>query len=424
MNFKRLLLFLLTALALASGASAERLQYYRHMVFRESPMEDLRGRHEISAEQAKTTLHHRFRYNDLDRLIEVRRTVGDKVTRNPGSFEGFFWWAPQVRIEYLPGKEIRSFYNEAGDRIAAHGPVWRMEFTLDAQGRRTALHYFDKDGKPVNGYWGAHRYAWEHPEPGVVIETRFALDGKPAPLRSNFLFQRVRLEFGHDDLLDTMLNIDAKGELVATESGSAVDRIVYDPWLNFTRWQVYDTQRRPKNGNAPMVATGEHVYDGLGQARMLRGFGEQGEDRAQDGLDGPFTYEYDERGNLTRQQNRNLKGELQFEARLSYSADGSRLEWGAVLRRPGPPGLASGPATRDGRHGCTATAVQRPRLAHDAHPLWAGRQATGDLVSRRLARHAGAAAERLCRSFACARPTTVHAASQSSAVPVRPSESP
>ncbi len=343
MNFKRPVLFLLTALALASGESAERLQYHRHMVFRESPIEDLRGRSEISAEQAKTHLHHRFRYDDQGRLIEVRRAVGDKVTRNPGSFEGFFWWAPQVRIEYVSGKEIRSFYNEAGDRTPAHGPVWRMEFTLDAKGRRSALHYFDKDGQPVEGYWGVHSYAWEHVEPGVVIETRFKLDGTLAPLRPDFPFQRVRLEFGHDDLLDSMLNIDAQGQLVATDSGSAVDRIVYDPWLNFVRWQVYDTQRRPKNGNAPMLAMGEHVYDGLGQARMLRGFGEQGEDRASAGLEGPMTYEYDAHGNQTRQQGRNMKGELLYEVRLSYSADGSRLEWAHYfdgLGRPAsPPGL-------------------------------------------------------------------------------------
>ena len=248
--FKPLMRASLTATLLALGAlaQADSFKHYRHMVFRESPMENLSGRHEIDAEKAKTTLHHRFRYDDQGRLIEVRRAVGDKVTRNLGSFEGFFWWAPQVRIEYAPGKETRSFYNEAGDRIAAHGPVWRMEFTLDAQGRRSALHYFDKDGKPVEGEWGAHRYAWEHPEPGVVIETRHKINGDSAPLRSNFLFHRVRLEFGHDDLLDTMLNIDAKGDLVATNSGSAVDRIIYDPWGSFVRWQVYDTQRRPKNG--------------------------------------------------------------------------------------------------------------------------------------------------------------------------------
>lgn len=156
--------FVLTALALLTGpAWADRLEYYRHLVFRESPMEPLRGRHPLSAEQAQNTLHHRFRYDDQGRLIEVARAIGDAVTRNRGSFEGFFWWAPQVRIAHAPGKESRSFYNEAGERIAAHGSVWRMEFTLDAQGRRSALHYFDKDGQPVNGYWGAHRYAWAYP---------------------------------------------------------------------------------------------------------------------------------------------------------------------------------------------------------------------------------------------------------------------
>ena len=76
---------------------------------------------------------------------------------------------------------------------------------------------------------------------------------------------------------------------------------------------------------------------------MLRGFGEQGEDRALDGLDGPFTYEYDALGNLTRQQNRSMKGDLMFEARLSYSADGSRLDWVRYFdgqgRPASPPGL-------------------------------------------------------------------------------------
>jgi hypothetical protein len=343
MTIKRSVLFVITWLVMAGGAVAQGIEYFRHMVFRESPMEDLRGRHQISADQAKTTLHHRFVKDDKGRLTEVSRMLGDRLTRNIGSFEGFFWWAPQVRIEYAPGKETRSFYNEVGERIAAHGPVWRMEYLLDPKGRRMSLHYFDKAGNPVDGYWNIHRYAWEYPEAGVVIETRFNLKGEPAPLRPDFTFQRVRLEFGHDDLLDTMLNIGANGKLEPTDTGSAVDRIVYDPWLNFTRWQVYDTERRPKNGNAPMLAIGEHVYDGLGQARMLRGFGEQGEDRALAGMEGPMTYEYDSHGNQIRQQGRNMKGELIFESQLTYSADGSRLEWvryfDALGRATPPPGL-------------------------------------------------------------------------------------
>lgn len=362
-------------LLLSTGmAQADSFKYYRHMVFRESPVENLRGRHEIDAKTAEQTLHNRFRYDDQGRLIEVRRAVGDKVTRNAGSFEGFFWWAPQVRIEYAPGRETRSFHNELGERIAAHGAVWSMVFTLDAQGRRSRLDYYDKDGKPVDGYWGIQNYRWEHPEPGVVVETRHKLGGDSAPMRPNFLFHKVRMEFGHDDLLDLVFNIDEQGQLVANPSGAAVDRIVYDPWLNFTRWQVYDKERKPRNGNAPMVAIGEWVHDHLGQARMLRGFGELGEDRAMDGQDGPLTLEFDERGNVVRQQSRNMKGELLNEARLSYSVDGSRLDWvryfdgqGRPASPPGLPpemagmvaqqlnydarGLRSGPPTRFGADG-------------------------------------------------------------------------
>jgi len=343
MRIKYPVIFLLSAMAMAGSAWAEKVQYHRHMVFRESPFESLRGRHEISAEQAKSSLHHRFRWDDQGRLIEVSRAVGDKLTRNPGSFDGYFWWAPQVRIEYAPGKETRSFYNEAGERIAAHGPVWSMAFTLDAQGRRSRLDYFDKDGKPVEGAWGIQNYRWEHPEPGVLIETRHKLNGESAPLRPNFHFHRVRMEFGHDDLLDMVHNIDENGKLVANPSGAAVDRIVYDPWLNFTRWQVYGVEKRPRNGNEPMVAIGEWVYDNLGQAHTLRGFGEHGEDRAMNGSDGPDTFEYDARGNISKQQRRNMKGELLSEVHMSYSADGSRLEWQRFFdgqgRPTSPPGL-------------------------------------------------------------------------------------
>ena len=74
-----------TLLVLGPLAQADSFKHFRHMVFRESPVEDLRGRYEISPEGARTTLHHRFRYDDQGRLTEVRRAVGDTVTRNPGS---------------------------------------------------------------------------------------------------------------------------------------------------------------------------------------------------------------------------------------------------------------------------------------------------------------------------------------------------
>jgi len=332
----------LAALVLSGSAWADSVQYHRHLVLRESPVEDLRGRYEISAEQAKSTLHHRMARDDQGRLTEVSRAVGDRLTRNEGSFSGFLWWAPQMRIEYPPGREIRSFYNEAGDRIAAHGGVWRMEFSLDERGRRRALQYFGEDGQPVDDAWGIQRYAWEHPSSGVVIETRFNRKGDPAPLRPDFLFHRVRLEFGRDDLLDAMVHIDAQGQITGSPSGAAVEGLSYDPWGNFQRWQIYDTQRRPINGNAAGVALGEHVPDGLGQVRLMRGFGPQGEERALAGLEGPIGFEYDPRGNLARQRLLAQDGSLREEAVFDYSEDGSRLLMQRFLDAQGRPTSPAG----------------------------------------------------------------------------------
>ena len=89
-----------------------------------------------------------------------------------------------------------------------------MEFSLDAQGRRSRLNYFDQAGEPVDCEWGVHEYRWTHPAAGVVIEERSNVAGAPATMRSNLLFHTVRLEFGKDDLLDFVFNIDAQGELV------------------------------------------------------------------------------------------------------------------------------------------------------------------------------------------------------------------
>ncbi|MBT9459194.1 MAG: hypothetical protein IV097_21440 [Burkholderiaceae bacterium] len=151
-----------------------------------------------------------------------------------------------------------------------------MGFSLDAQGRRSALHYFDKDGQPVDGAWGIQRCQWEYPAPGVIVEARFNRRGESAPVRPDFLFHRARFEFGHDELLDFIANIYAGGEISASPPGSAVDRVVYDPCGNFQRWQVFSHRRLPRHGNVIDVAAGGFVHDELGQVRLLRGFGPQG----------------------------------------------------------------------------------------------------------------------------------------------------
>ncbi|MBT9459195.1 MAG: hypothetical protein IV097_21445 [Burkholderiaceae bacterium] len=77
------------ALALSALGQTDTLKYYRHLMFRESPVEEVRGRLEIDAAAARELLHHRFRFDDQGCPTDIVRAVGERLTRNEGSFDGF-----------------------------------------------------------------------------------------------------------------------------------------------------------------------------------------------------------------------------------------------------------------------------------------------------------------------------------------------
>ena len=71
-------LFLLAFNALAYGdqidlvpATAERIAYYAHMPFRETPFADFRGIYPITAIEARRHKHFRFVYDAGERPVEV-----------------------------------------------------------------------------------------------------------------------------------------------------------------------------------------------------------------------------------------------------------------------------------------------------------------------------------------------------------------
>ncbi len=326
MRLKLLFLVILLA-AFSSLTQADDVKYYRQLVFRESPVEDVKGRLEIDANVAAKVLHYRFHYDSQGRLTEVSRRLGAVLSRNIGSFPGFFWFAPKLAIRYEGNKEIRTFYDETDTAIAAHGAVKTMVFTLDDQRRRVKLENFDEHSAAVNSDWGIHRYEWQHPKKGTVIEKRFSLDGKPVTMRPDLLFHTIRMEFGEDDMLQFVLNIDEKGELVNNADGAAIDRIVYDDQNNFLRWQVYDANRRSVDGNEPKMAIGEYQYDAMGQSRSLRGFNTQGQNGVFSWGFHAMKMAYDSFGNIKSQMLFDDKGNRLSSTQFEFSVDGLRVTW-------------------------------------------------------------------------------------------------
>lgn len=268
---------LITSLAvLALLASPQLLakepDHFQHIMFRETPFAPYAGIHPISAQQSDSVLHYEFSYDSQNRVAKISRKLGDKVVAMLGTWDSFIWFAPEVRITYLPKREVHTYFNTQGEQISAHGKVWQAIYELDNDGKRMALRFFDKAGEPTESEWGIHSYQWRASDDGHHFEKRFSLNGEQQTLRPELQFYEIKLEYDRNGQLAFMRNYGLNHRLTNNDSGAAIDRITYDLAGNFIRWQVYDKDNNPVEGNRPMVHLGEHLYDNNGNKIGMRGF--------------------------------------------------------------------------------------------------------------------------------------------------------
>ncbi|MEL6362067.1 MAG: hypothetical protein AAFR21_13385 [Pseudomonadota bacterium] len=311
-------------LAMTPAFAAER---YRHLVFRETPFAPYAGIHQIDDETAASVAHYAFSYDNDGRVVRIAHQIGDAVIGDNGNWDGFIWFAPRVDVSYEPGREIHTYFNEAGDQIQAHGCVYRAVYQLDEDQARSSLRFFDQDGAPCESEWNIHRYDWRVSDDGHILEKRFNLALEQQPVRPYFKFHEVKLEYDRHGRLAFMRNLGLDGQPTNNDSGAGIDRITYDLDGNFIRWQVYDKEGRPIEGNRPGVHLGEHLYDQYGNKTGLRGF-----DRF--GAEMPFVSSgvllrlnaYDSYGNVALRRAILPDGEEGLQLAYRYSSDGRTLE--------------------------------------------------------------------------------------------------
>lgn len=329
-NQQRIQKFLLTCILLGTFAAislAQKTEYYRHLVFRESPYSQTRGIHKIDKIKAQKETHYRFVYDDQDRLVEISHRIGDFIINYNNNWDSFIWFSPKTTIEYKDGQEIHHFYNRLDQRSEVHGRVYKAVYTLDDKGRRTSVKYYDQEDKPSESTWNIHTYEWTHEDTGTIIEKRFNLNKEPQTFRPDFTFYTVRFEFGDDDLLDFVHHIDDEGKYINNSMNAAMDRIVYDQEGNFSRWMVFDKDMNPAEGNAPEFALGEHLYDARGNKVELRGFDVIGRPKAMPNGVARVLNTYDEFNNQIEVKVLDIQGNTLQHVKRTYSEDGRRIEW-------------------------------------------------------------------------------------------------
>ncbi|CAM1368394.1 conserved hypothetical protein [Tenacibaculum litoreum] len=318
---------LVFTMLLSNAVLAQKIAYYRHLVFRETPFSDTKGIHQIDKATAQKETHYRFVYDEQNRLIEVSHRLGDYIINDNNNWDSFIWFSPKMTIKYSKNQEIRYYYNRLNKRVEAHGNMYKAVFQLDDQGNRTSVKFFDKENRASENAWGIHQYEWTILGEGKVIEKRFNLKGEPKTIRPDFTFYTVRMEFGKDSLLDFVYHLEENGAIVNNSMKAAMDRIVYDQEGNFSRWMVFDKNLQPVEGNAPEFAIGEHLYDTRGNKVELRGFDVIGRMKAMPSGVARVLNTYDEYNNQIEVKILDINNKLLQHVKREYSKDGKRIEW-------------------------------------------------------------------------------------------------
>lgn len=325
-NKIRIILMLLVIFLTVSNEivkASQTTEYFRHLVFRESPLSQHKGIYPITQKEAKQVAHYRFDYDEEGRVVEISFRIGDDLIALNGNWDSFTWWSSKIAISYSEGQEEVTFYNRHNEVHPGFARVTKAIYEVDEDGKRVAVHFLN-NGEKAENHWNVHRYEWSHLGNGEVLEQRFNLKGEPVTLRPNLTFYTVKLAYGEDDMLDFMYHINEDGELINNTLGAAIDRIVFDQHGNFSRWMVFDENRELAEGNDPQLALGENLYDQFGNKVVLRGYDVYMNPKAMPNGVAYVKRKYDRFGNLTEEAYRDINNVHIVREVSIFSENGKR----------------------------------------------------------------------------------------------------
>lgn len=184
--------------ALKSG-----VEHYRLLQFSETPFDTETGTHMLNSEQAKTINNYRFTYDNMGRLTSVEYCRGDELL-SYGSLGG----AARIEYKYEGNRQVKSFYNKEGEQVESAG-VFTAVYTLDENGTRTALSFFDRNGNPVENRNNINRYSWTVLDNGMIKELRYNLANEETVMNPFCPFYELRFEYDDNGFVTMMSNYQA-----------------------------------------------------------------------------------------------------------------------------------------------------------------------------------------------------------------------
>jgi len=179
------------------------VEYYRNLQFSETPYDIERGNRPLTADEATAINNYKFTYDNKSRLLSVE-FVRNNALLGYSSMGG----SAKIVYEYKDNKQIKHYFNKDNEPIESAG-VFTAEYTLDANGNRTGLKFYGKDGTPLENRNKIHSWTWSILPDGMVRELRYNLANEETIMNPFCPFYELRFTYNDKGYVTRMANYKA-----------------------------------------------------------------------------------------------------------------------------------------------------------------------------------------------------------------------
>lgn len=263
--------FILSFILLTINLTAQNFEskYFKHLVFRETPYSQVKGKIPITKERTKNENHYKLTYDDQNRLCLIEYRYGNNQIhrRRAGIMDGFRNIHSNTVIKYHENFETRTFYNLEGEQCNNGMNIYKEVYEYNSQGKRIGVKFYDKNDELTNNTWRIAEYIWEQINEFDMIERRKNKMGDYVTMRPYYHFMTTLYKYTKEGLLISMNHIDENFNLINDyddKTGIAIDKAQYDQNHNLIGFKFYNANNKPVIGSFLESAGGKIEYDSDG----------------------------------------------------------------------------------------------------------------------------------------------------------------
>ncbi|HLN55897.1 MAG TPA: hypothetical protein VK207_07880 [Bacteroidales bacterium] len=176
------------------------IEYYRQLQFSETPYDIEKGTHPITEAEAKNVNSYKFTYDQSGKLVSV------EFQRNNVLLDYSSMGAAKITYTYQGSNlQTKQWFNSKGEMIQ-NGGVWAAEYSLNNDGQRVSMMYYDTTGKMIDNRNGIHHWVWSVLPDGMVKENRYNLEGKEVVMNPFCPFYELRFTYNEKGFVTRMAN--------------------------------------------------------------------------------------------------------------------------------------------------------------------------------------------------------------------------